>query len=288
MAKRASTKSTKSAQVKKGSAGATVGRKRKASAVETERRISTEHPGKPFDLIERQATSALSLVERYTASVSPRLPAGLVSQLTTDLAAFANARTAQVAGTVAAQASTATEKSALATAYDLVTAVHAAVAHAFSGQKDVLKAWGIGVKIAPGNVMKVLAGINLIVTRATSQPAEATAAGVISSDLTALQGYQTSLQAVHQAHGTARNDAPLTTAQRNQLGRAIDQAVGTISAAGVLAFAHNAPVRAAFEALRASGRKHNAKGGGGSGTPPTGTGTTTPTTPATDPTPKRS
>ncbi len=90
-----------------------------------------------------------------------------------------------------------------------------------------------------------------IVARATANPAEALGLGILSGDVTALQGALTALGEAEAAAKAKGAPTGAATAKAKKAAEArMHEATARIAGAGVLAFALSAGVRAEFEGLR--------------------------------------
>jgi hypothetical protein len=198
---------------------------------------------------------AYALAVQYRTQVEPRLPQGMIDTLGEDLTTLGAppAPTQPAASAPAASAavvSAPTLEQALATAGSLVSGIHEAIAGA-KAKSDVRKAYGVSSRGAPTELSAVVAAGEKIVARATANPAEALGLGVLTGDVTALQG---ALTALGEAEAAAKAKGASTGAATAKAKKAAEvrmhEATARIAGAGVLAFALNAAVRAEFEGLR--------------------------------------
>lgn len=219
------------------------------------------HPGKDFSLITQLGLKALALATEHTDALRPRLPAGLIEGLGMDLqrlgAAVPGAKTTHAV----AKAATVSQEVVLAQGHALVTAIRALVQKA-GAEKDVRKAFGVGVTTNIKVVKHVRSAIAQIVERATKFPAEACALGILPKDIEALRGHEAAITAADDAQELSRAGAPQSTKDRNRAANRIVEASHRIAAAGALEYANEPAVRAQFEALNSgSGRPKKGKAG---------------------------
>jgi hypothetical protein len=199
-------------------------------------------------------SKAYALAIQYRPQVEPRLPAGTIDNLAADLTTLgappAPATPATPPPATPAPAPP-TLAEALATAANLVSAIHEAILGA-KAKQDVRKEYGVSGRGAPTEPKAVLAAGQKIVARATENPSEALGLGILPADVTALQEAIAALTAAEAAAGAKGGKANGTTgAQRRAAESRMHEATARIAGAGALAFAQNATVRAEFEALKA-------------------------------------
>jgi hypothetical protein len=205
-------------------------------------------PKKKITEITQLGLKAYSLAATYTVELTPRLAAGLLTTLQSNLTSLGVVVPAAIEAKGGAKQATAAQGTALEAAYQSVTAVRLAVGRMMP-TADVRKAYGVGTKTSPKVVKDVVAALQTIVDRATANPAEALTFGILPADVTAYTAQIAALKAADQAQEAARAGAPLATKERNSTARQILAAVDSIVGAGVLQFANNPTVRANFEAL---------------------------------------
>jgi hypothetical protein len=195
---------------------------------------------------------AYALASQHRQDLDPRLPAGMIDNLKTDLetlgVAFPAPSPSPGQPSPPAQPPP-TLAEALAAAEGLVTAIHDAVLGA-KPKPAVRKAYGAGSKAVGKEVKQVVAAGELIVERAETNPAEALSLGILPADVTALAAAVAALKAAEQAARPGGGKAEVTAKQKRAAEARVHEAVARIAGTGVLAFATNAAVRAEFEALR--------------------------------------
>ena len=206
------------------------------------------HPKKEFSGILETGVSALNLATAHVQALEPRLPAGLLDELSADVQKLGGDVPGAEATREAARAATATQEGTLAQGYALVTAVRAAVLRSGAG-KDVRKGYGVGAKTSVKVVKSVKAAISGIVERATAYPEEAASLGILPRDVAALQEDLAAITTADEKQEEQRAGAPQSTKERNRTANRVLEAVDRIVSAGVLEFAKDAEKRAEFEAL---------------------------------------
>lgn len=231
--------------------------------------IATSKPDREFEVIAETGVKALGLAKTHRDVIEPRLPPGLIAGLGSDIPVLERlvpgAQTARRSSKIA----TLTRGQALQLAHELITAMRQAV-HRNRLPVDVQRAYGVGAHIDKKVAKSITSALDAIITRAQQNPDEARSAGIIPDDVTRLVAAEAAIVETGSAQREVRAAAPVSTATRNQAARRVMLAIDQIAAAGALAAAHDAPVRAQFEALIAAGvRKHaNKKGPGAAPQPP--------------------
>jgi hypothetical protein len=213
---------------------------------------------------------AYALAVQYRSDVEPRLPTGMIATLAADLtllgadvttggAAAAGSTTA--AGSTAATgaattnsaATTATVPSlpdAMTAAVTLITAIHEAILGA-KAKIEVRRAYGVSSKELGTEAEAVLTSGGKIVARAQANPTEALGLGILPADVTALAAALADLEAAETAAmGKAAAVKPVPAKDKKAAEGRVTEAVARIAGAGVLAFAKDATVRAAFAGLK--------------------------------------
>ena len=196
-------------------------------------------------------TAAYALALAHEAVLQPRLPAGLIATLATDLVLLGAppaGTTAPAPVTPAAAAPTPISLAdATATVVALVTAIH----HSIRGSKAspaVRKLYGASGKATKAPKAVAKEG-HKIINQAKTDPSQALSLGILPSDVVALGAALQELEAAETAAGSKGGTSGTTAKQRRAAAVAMNDAVARIAGAGVLAFATNASVRAQFEAL---------------------------------------
>jgi hypothetical protein len=205
-------------------------------------------PKKDFSLITQSGLKALNLGTMHKAALSPRLPAGTLDLLAIDLQKLGAVVPNAKATRAAAQVATATQGTALAEGYALVTAIRLAVQRS-GAPSDVRKAYGVGATTSPRVVKSVKAAITQIVDRAINNTGEASALGILAKDVSALQDDLAAITSADDAQEQQRAGAPQTTKERNRTANRILGTIDRIAGAGAIEFAKQPEERAKFEAL---------------------------------------
>ncbi len=200
-------------------------------------------------------TAAYTLAGQHQADLTPRLPAGLLTDLAADLTLLGAPPAPLAASAAPAAASPAPAppapslEEAMGQAVTLITAIHAAIQGA-KASPAVRKAYGASGK-ASKEPKAVVAEGEKILARAQANPTEALSLGILPADTAALGA---ALAGVNAAEAAVKGNGGKAGATGKALLAAevrMHEAVARIAGVGVLAFATNAAVRAQFEALRA-------------------------------------
>lgn len=194
---------------------------------------------------------AFALATEFRAQLDPRLPPALIEHLKANLEALGASLPQPVSDTVPTAPPPVSLAEALTTTANLVAGIHESVRVA-KPTPTTRKAYGVKSKPIDKEVKGMLAAAATIVARATQDPSEALAFGILPADIAALQAASEELAAAD-GRARTRGGAALATGKAKQtaLARMLD-ATARIAAAGMLAFAQNATVRVRFEALKAS------------------------------------
>jgi hypothetical protein len=215
------------------------------------------HPNQEFSDITHLGRKASNLALLHAAALGPRLPPTTVSTLVDDLdllgAAIPGARQSRHEAKVA----TADQEAALRAGHARVKAVRDAVKKA-RATDEVKKAYGVGQPLNPALVRDVKSVLQLILDRATANPAEAASLGIVQKDLDAMTVAHQAITDADKLQGQKLSTAPLSTQDRNRTANRILAAVARIAGAGGLEFADDAKVLAEFAALKPASTKKKA------------------------------
>jgi hypothetical protein len=201
----------------------------------------------PIDTTAGQAAYALAVPHR--ALLDPRLPAGTIDTLGTDLQTLGAVLPASPAPAAAAAPVPAPPSlpAAVEKLANQVSAIHAAVAGA-KAAPAVRKAYGVGSKALGKEVKPLLAAAEKIVTQATASPSEALALGILPADVTALQQDIADVSTAEASAAAAGATGP-TAKEKRAAETRVHEATARIAGAGALAFSQDAATRAKFAAL---------------------------------------
>lgn len=208
----------------------------------------TRKPNKSFTDLTQAGEKAHLLALKYRAEVEPRLDPGVIDGLRADLDGLAGEVSNTKAAKSSAKASTAAQDTRLADAHSVLSAIRNAVRKG-TNAADVRRAYGLGTKLNAGVVSSVLASGKVAIARARKEPTEARALGILDADLNELEALLAAADAADKSQEKTLAASPATTAQRNAMAQRVADAVTSISAKGVLAFARNEQVREQFDAL---------------------------------------
>jgi len=222
--------------------------------------IATDaHPNQGFDSITQLGLKALNLAILHQAVIEPRLPAGTINGLTSDLDALGVVVPGAQQVQRESQTATAEQRAALRKGYARVRAVRSAVRKS-GAPKDVQRAYGVGQYVNPTLVRDVKSMLKQIIDRAMAEPAEAAGFGIIKKDIDAMSATYQMITDVDKEQNQKRASAPLSTKARNRTANRILKAVALISGAGMLEFVDAPEHREDFEALKSpsKSKSHNA------------------------------
>jgi hypothetical protein len=198
-------------------------------------------------------TVAYKLATAHEADVAPRIPAGTLAALAsalTLLGADPNPQPAPAAGgTPAAVPPTLME--AMVGAVEMISAVREAI-HGARAPAAVRKAYGVNGRTPAKETTAVVAEGRKILARAQANPSEALSLGILPADTDALGKVLddvTAAELAAKSKGAGAKGGPSVKDLRAAEAR-MHEAVARIAGAGILAFARNAAVRSAFEALK--------------------------------------
>lgn len=209
-----------------------------------------DKPRMEFTEITQLGLKALQLVQQYSAQVTPRLAPTLVSNLETNLTAMGAVVPAAIGAKQTSKASTIAQNDVVSVGYGMVTAARLAVSKSKPRPSlAVRRAYGVGMKTNGGLVKHVVAALQQIAARIIAEPAEAKTFGMLPADADAFDAQVQAIQDADLAQENARANAPLTTQQRNAVANQVLAAVGSIAAAGLMAFPNDPTARGSFEAL---------------------------------------
>jgi hypothetical protein len=204
----------------------------------------------PIDTSAGSAAYALAVL--HQAELTPRIPAGTVSDLAADLTllgASPNPPAPPAPGAGPAPPAPPTLAELVADAVALTSAVHDAI-HGANATPAVRKAYGVSSKVATKEPKAVIAEAEKILAQAQANPTEALALGILPADTTALGQTLSDLKASEAATKTKGGVAGVTAKERRAAETRMHEATARIAGAGILAFAKDAVVRATFEAIK--------------------------------------
>ncbi|MRG94734.1 hypothetical protein [Polyangium spumosum] len=210
-------------------------------------------PRKNFIAITQLGLKALNLAFTYAVALGPRLPQGMVEDLSLDIEILGEVVPSAIQARSESVAATSTQDTALAQGHTRVRQIRAAIRRTMAPE-DVKRGYGVGRRARKESVAHVKAAIQQILDRAKNNPAEAASLGIVQKDLDNLALSLAAITDADTVQEKKRASAPLTTQERNRVGNRILAAVARIEAAGRLEFANDDTKRASFEALGAGPR----------------------------------
>jgi hypothetical protein len=214
----------------------------------------------------RRARTAVRLVQRNDAQITPRLSAGLIDRVNADRALLGDARDAVPKGDQ--KVATATERQIADDAYDLVIAVRNAVKRSAQATPALRTAIGVGDGLRPANTKAVLDALASVVAHAS----ELSACGITAEDTAEASTLASQLGGADAAQKVAIDTRSNATEDRVAAQLRLEAAIDEIQAQGVLAFRKNPTLRARFERLVSSSGPtgEDEQGGADSGPGPSG------------------
>jgi hypothetical protein len=201
-------------------------------------------------------SAAYQLAVAHQADLTPRLPAGTVTDLAADLSLLGASPTPAPAPAGGSQSPAPAPSLAdlVADVVALTSAIHDAI-HGAKATAAVRKAYGVASKVAAKEPKAVVAEAEKILARAQANPTEALSLGILPADTTALGQAVSNLTAAEAAAKAQGGTAGVTAKERRAAETRMHEATVRIAGVGALAFALNPTVRAQFEALRPAKKK---------------------------------
>ncbi|MBI3180717.1 MAG: hypothetical protein HYZ28_01095 [Myxococcales bacterium] len=193
----------------------------------------------------RRAASASRLAEKHKQQLTPRLDAGLGSQLTADRATLGDAEAKGMLALTAQKTSTSHERATADTAHHFVMAVRNAVDRTKGVPESLRTAIGIGDGLRPADTQKLVASLRAI----ASQASALTPCGVLASDIAKATTFAADLLTADTEQGKKRDDRAGHTEDRNDVQLRLEASVDQISARGALQFLSDKKTKERFERL---------------------------------------
>jgi hypothetical protein len=205
-------------------------------------------PDRDFNSIGRAARAAILLADQHAKEIGARLPVGFTKQLGDDANSLDVAVPAAMNSKDSRVQLTAVQTAALRGGHKLVKGFLASVKGENPG-KEVLLAYGVGVKVNPRVVKDVKAAIKKILDRLAAQPADMKRFDFIQEDVDALKTAYDVIETADRDQEDGRAAGPQVTRARNALANKILRAIKKIAGAGMRACTADPVAYAAFEAL---------------------------------------
>lgn len=214
-------------------------------------KVGVQRPKGTAEQIRQRGGEALALATDTRAAIERRLPPNTLEQLGTDLGAIGGVVPGALTARGQKRAATGSERATAVSVADHIKSIREIVKQAYSTDKAVLKAWGVGAVVNAKTTKSVVAAGNLIVERAAAKPDEVGGAGLVADDLARLAAEVAALQGADEAQvGQARASKEATSSRDATLVR-VENAVRIIGLRGRQEFLRDATLRARFEALLA-------------------------------------
>lgn len=205
---------------------------------------------RPAD-IRQKGIDALGLATEHREAIEGRLASGAVDGLAADLGQVGAVVPQAVQARLERIGATAEQVEAGLRVKRLVMAIRKSIA---SSDLDAAarKAWGAGSDVNPEVVKSVIAAADTIIARATAQPDEARAAGVLPGDIETLRAGVATIRTVDSTQENRKASSKNATRDRDATLVRIETTIKKLSAAGQLAFAGSPAIAARFAALSAA------------------------------------
>jgi hypothetical protein len=197
----------------------------------------------------RRGENTLHLAETHKAVLEPRLAAGTVDGLRTDLGLLSASGSDRKAGKTEQKGRTGKKRDAAEDGRDWVMTVRDMAQRTVGVSNGELKALGVGERVNVGSAKTVNAAIQACLRAFEKNPELPRTIGLIEQDVTEAKDILVELNFA----GKDQNDVVLKnkdkTFDRNAVQMRIEAAVDMISARGQMAFRNDRDVRDRFEAL---------------------------------------
>ncbi|HEV8322349.1 MAG TPA: hypothetical protein VG389_12090 [Myxococcota bacterium] len=197
----------------------------------------------------RRARTATRLTNKHSAAVTPRLDAGLVTQLVSDRETLGDATARGAEALTGQKTATKTERTTAEGAHAFVIAIRNAVDRTRGAPPPLRTAVGIGDDLRKTDTQGVVAVLRSVVQNASALAA----CGVSSDDVTKATTMIADLLGADDTQGQKMDDRADHTEDKNDVQLRLEAAVDQISARGALAFVGDPVLKARFERLVASG-----------------------------------
>jgi hypothetical protein len=214
---------------------------------------SDTRPDKDINVIVQTGIKAQNLAAKYATTLGARLSATFLATYAGDLAALPGTVPDAMTKRDGAVQLTAAQATALLNGYNLVKGIKHTV-RSQGPEKDVLLAYGVGVRMSKLLVKDVTNGINKILARVKANTTEAASFDIGTADTDALNAALAAIQAADLAQEAGRAAVPQSTKTRNATARRVLAGIRKIAGAGMRAFPEDPTVFAQFEALITSSK----------------------------------
>lgn len=243
----------------KGAAKSAKGSKAKAAAPTPVLAVSSRSVRKSAAVVEQVGLTAHALAVGERAALEPRLDAGLIDGLASDLQALGVVVPGVKVARATAKGATGTQEAALKSLHTRVMAIRHAVSKKLPPK--VRANWGVGQAAKETVVSENVAAADLIAQRFSAAPDEARQAGILQKDVDALATERDAAAGAHGSRVTARGSSVAETAARNETERRILVAAEHVAAAGIMEHANVPTARAPFDKLAREAAEHAKRGG---------------------------
>jgi hypothetical protein len=197
----------------------------------------------------RRGKDAAHLAETHRSVLEPRLPAGAIDGLRTDLALLTVSKADRKAGKTEQKGRTGKKRDAAEDGKDWVLTVRTMAKRTDGVSKGELKALGVGEPLSAKSSHSVTAAAEAILRAFEKNPELSRRIGLIEQDITDAQDITAELGTA----GSEQSDVIIRnkdkTFDRNAVQMRIEAAVDMISTRGRMAFRNDRDVRDRFEAL---------------------------------------
>lgn len=208
----------------------------------------------PAAVVSRVGRGALALARQHEAVLSPRLAAGLIDGLSTDLDVIEEIRAGVPVSKTELREATLDQSAAAEGAQAFLNAARAAID---SARPTALQraAFGRSLRIDPRKVSSVVAALEAFLGGAGRHPELTRFAGLLTSDLDAAKEQLRSLLSADATQETKKQTRKQATVDRDVVQARIERAVDAIVSAARIAFLSRPDITAQFVAVLPSSPK---------------------------------
>jgi hypothetical protein len=200
----------------------------------------------------RRGRAASGLATKFRAQIEPRLEAGAIDGLDTDIAVLDGSKAARVQADTEKKGKTGVKHDAAADAHEFIMDVRESIQRTAGLTDGVRKTFGIGDGLAAGAADKVKGVLQAILQAFTNDPTLPRRIGLLEEDVAEGSRLLASLGGATESQVAAKSAKIEATFDRNVVQMRVEDAVDAISARGRIAFRKDPKVRDRFMALVSS------------------------------------
>lgn len=225
-------------------------------------------PKWPIEKAIYYGKEALKLAQEHRPNIEPRLNAGELDGLQSNLAQLDAMETGRPAKTTEVKGLTGSQKDIAQKGHDWVIAVRKAVKDRTDGA-GLEKAVGVGLAIQPTQAKSVETAIEAILAAAQERAAELRACGILDSDIQRGRAILASIEGARSTQDGGMGQKKDMTNAKDTAQKAVEKAIASISSMGHLEYLESDPALAQrfLDLIPGNGGGGNT---GGGETPPTG------------------